>query len=125
MVRNFHEDLKSRWFLIDIVEGFVVVVVGFVLLLGEFLYPSVPLPFYVVESSIDFSFSFSLFSGIILFLLSFSLILGDFSAGGGRGGWRGKRGSGFSVFESSLIGDSDGEWWGDSDSCLIGVLGRP
>ena len=86
MVRNFHEDLKSRWLFIDVVEGFVVVLVGFVLLLGELLHPSIPFLLDVIKSSVDFSFDFPLFAGVV-FLLSFSLILGDFSAGrGGRGG---------------------------------------
>ena len=86
MVRNFHEDLKSRWFFVDVVEGFVVVLVGFVLLLGEFLHPSVPLSLDVVESSVNVSFDLSLFAGK-MFLLSFSLVFGDFSAGrGGCGG---------------------------------------
>ena len=61
MARNFHEDLKSRWFLVDVVEGFVVVVVGFVLLLGEFLHPSIPFSFYVIESPVNLSFGFPLF----------------------------------------------------------------
>ena len=77
MVRNFHEDLKSRWFLIDVVEGFVVVVVGFVLLLGEFLHPSIPFPFYFVKGLVDFSFDFSLFAGVVVFLFAFSLVFGD------------------------------------------------
>ena len=76
MVRNFHEDLKSRWFLVDVVEGFVVVFVRFVLLLGEFLHPSVPLLLDVVESSVNVPFDLSLFAGK-MFLLSFSLIFGD------------------------------------------------
>ena len=81
MVRNFHEDLKSRWFLVDVVEGFVVVVVGFVLLLGEFLHLSVPFSFNVVEGSIDFSFGLSLFTGIIILFLSLPFILFDPSVG--------------------------------------------
>ena len=79
MVRNFYEDLKSRWFLVDVVEGFVVVVVGFVLLFGEFLHSPVPLSFYVVKGSIDFSFGLSLFTGVVVFLLSFSLVFGNLS----------------------------------------------
>ena len=79
MVRNFHEDLKSRWFFIDVVEGFVIVVVQFVLLLGELLHPFFPLFFYVVESSIDFSFGFSLLASVIVLFLSFSFILFDSS----------------------------------------------
>ena len=86
MVRNFHEDLESRWFLVDVVEGFVVVVVGFVLLLGEFLHSSIPFSFYIVEGLIDFSFDLSLFAGIIILLLPFPFVFGDFSAGGGGGG---------------------------------------
>ena len=78
--------LESIWFFVDVGEGFVVVLVGFVLVLGEFLHPSVPFPLDVVESSVDVSFDFSLFAGEV-FLLSFSLVLGDFSAGrGGSGG---------------------------------------
>ena len=85
MVRNFHEDLESRWFFVDVSEGFIVVFVGFVLVLGELLHPSVPLSFDVVESSVNVSFDLSLFAGK-MFLLSFSPIFGDFSAGrGGRG----------------------------------------
>ena len=79
MVRNFHEDLKSIWFFVDVSKGFVLV-------LGEFFHPSVPLSLDVVESSVDVSFDFSLFSGK-MFLLSFLLVLGDFFAGrGGCGG---------------------------------------
>ena len=80
MIRNFHEDLKSIWLFVDVSEGFVVVFVGFVLVLGEFLHLSVPLSLDVVESSVDVSFDPSLFAGE-MFLLSFSLVLGDFSAG--------------------------------------------
>ena len=87
MFRNFHEDLKSRWFLVDVVKGFVIVVVGFVLLLGEFLHPSIPFSFYVVEGPVDFSFCLSLFVSVIVLLLSLSLVLGNFSARGRRGGW--------------------------------------
>ena len=83
MVRNFHEDLKSRWFLVDVIEGFVVILVGFVLLLGEFFHSSVPLLFYFVESSIDFSFGFSLFAGVIILLLPLFFVLVDSSVGGG------------------------------------------
>ena len=78
MVRNFHEDLKSQWFFVDVVEGFIVIFVGFILLLGEFFHPSVPLPFYVIKSSIDLSFGFSLLAGIIILLFAFSFVLGDF-----------------------------------------------
>ena len=75
MVRNFHEDLKSRWFLVDVVEGFIVVVVGFILLLGEFFYSPVPFPFYVIESSINLSFDFSLFAGVVVLLFTLSFVL--------------------------------------------------
>ena len=86
MFRNFHEDLKSIWFFVDVSEGFIIVFVGFVLLLGEFLHSSVPLLFDVVESSVNVSFDLSLFAGK-MFLLSFSLVFGDFSVGrGGCGG---------------------------------------
>ena len=86
MVRNFHEDLKSIWFFVDVSEGLVVVFVGFILVLGEFFHSSVPLFFDVVESPVDVSFDLSLFAGK-MFLLSFSLVLDDFSAGrGGCGG---------------------------------------
>ena len=85
MVRNFHEDLKSIWLFVDVSEGLVVVFVGFVLVLGKFFHPSVPFSFDVVESSVDVSFDFPLFAGK-MFLLSFSLILGDFPAGGGGHG---------------------------------------
>ena len=75
MVRNFHEDLKSRWFFVDVVEGFVVIVVGFVLLLGEFLYPSIPFSFYVIEGSVDLLFSFPLFMGVVALFLPLSFVL--------------------------------------------------
>ena len=81
MVRNFHEDLKSRWFLVDVVEGFVVILVGFVLLLGKFLHPSIPFFLDVVEGSIDLSFDLSLFAGVMVLFLPFSLILLDSSVG--------------------------------------------
>ena len=84
---------------------------GFVLVLGEFLHPSIPFPFDVVESSVDVSFDLPLFAGK-MFLLSFSLVLGDFSAGRGGSGGRSEGGCGFLVFESSLVWDSNGEgWW--------------
>ena len=73
--------LKSRWLLVDIVEGFVVVVVGFVLLLGEFFHLSVPFSFYVVKGSIYLSFGLSLFAGIIILFLPFSFVFVDSSAG--------------------------------------------
>ena len=68
MVRNFHEDLKSRWLFVDVVEGLVVVVVGLVLLLGEFLHPSIPFLLYFVEGLVDFSFDPSLFAGAVVLL---------------------------------------------------------
>ena len=83
MVRNFHEDLKSIWFFVDIAEGFIVVFMGFVLLLGEFLHSSIPFPFYFVEGLVDFSFNFSLFAGVVVLFLSFSLVFVDFSIGRG------------------------------------------
>ena len=58
MVRNFHEDLKSIWLFVDVSEGLVVVFMGFVLLLGEFLHPSVPFLLDVVESSVNVPFDF-------------------------------------------------------------------
>ena len=76
--------LESVWLFVDVSEGFVVVFEGFVLLLRELLHSSVPLPFYFVEGLIDLSFDLPLFTGIIILFLSFSLILGDFSAGRGR-----------------------------------------
>ena len=81
MVRNFHEDLESQWLVVDIVEGFVVIFVGFVLLLGEFLHPSIPFLFYVVEGSVDFSFGLPLFAGVIVLLLSLSFVFVDPSIG--------------------------------------------
>ena len=80
MFRNFHEDLESIWFFVDVSEGFIVVFERFILVLGEFLHSSVPFPFYFVESSIDFSFGFSLFAGVVILLFAFSFVLGDFSA---------------------------------------------
>ena len=77
--------LKSVWFFVDVSEGLVVVFERFVLVLGELLHSSVPLLFDVVESPVNVSFDLSLFAGKV-FLLSFSLILGDFSAGGRRRG---------------------------------------
>ena len=77
MVRNFHEDLKSQWFFIYVVEGFVVVLVGFVLLLGEFLHPSIPFSFDFVESLVDFSFSSSLFVGVVILFLPLSFVFVD------------------------------------------------
>ena len=87
MVRNLHEDLKSIWFFVDIAKGLVVVFIWFVLLLGKFLHSSIPFFLYFVEGSVDVPFDFSLFAGVIILFLSFSFVLGDFSAGGrGRGG---------------------------------------
>ena len=80
MVRNHHEDLKSVWFFVDVSEGLVVVFVGFVLVLGKLLHPSVPFSFDVIESSVDVSFDLSLFAGK-MFLLSLSFVFDDFSAG--------------------------------------------
>ena len=79
MVRNFHEDLKSRWFFVDVVEGFVVVVIGFVLLLGEFLHSSFPFSFYVVEGFVDLLLCLPLFASVIILFLSLSFVFGDFS----------------------------------------------
>ena len=124
MVRNFHEDLKSIWLFVDIAEGFVVVFVGFVLLLGEFFHSSIPFPFYFVKGLVDLSFDSSLFAGIVVLLLPFPLIFGDFSIGGRRCGGRGGEGrDGFSVFESSLIWDSDREWWWGWGLLFDGSLG--
>ena len=103
--------LKSIWFFVDVSEGFVVVFVGFVLVLGEFFHPPVPLLLDVVESSVDVSFDLSLFAGE-MFLLSFSPVLGDFSAGRGGCGGRCEGGDGFLGFESPLVWDLDREgWW--------------
>ena len=102
--------LKSIWFFVDVSEGFVVVFVGFVLVLGEFLHPSVPFSHDVVKSSVNVPFHLSLFAGEV-FLLSFSLVLGYFAVGRGGCGWWCERGCGFPGFESSLIGDSGREWW--------------
>ena len=102
--------LESIWLFVDVSEGFVVVFVGFVLVLGEFLHPSVPLPLDIVKSSVDFSFHSSLFAGK-MFLLPFPLVFDDFSARRRGCGGRCEGGSGFLGFESSLIWDSDGEWW--------------
>ena len=112
MVRNFHEDLKSIWFFVDVSEGFVVVFVGFVLVLGEFFHSPVPLSLDVVESSVDVSFDLSLFAGK-MFPPPFSFVLDDFSVGGGGGcGGRCEGGDGFLGFESSLVRDSNREgWW--------------
>ena len=81
MVRNFHEDLKSIWFVVDVVEGFVIIVVGFVLLLGKFLHSSIPFPLYFVEGLVDLSFDFSLFTGVVILLPALSFVFGDFSVG--------------------------------------------
>ena len=112
MVRNFHEDLKSIWLFVDVSEGFVVVLVGFVLVLGEFFHPSIPLPLDVVESSVDVSFDLPLFTGKML-LLSLSFVFDDFPAGRGGCGGRCEGGDGFLGFESPLVWDSNGEGlWG-------------
>ena len=81
MVRNFHEDLKSRWFFVDVVEGLVVVLVGFVLVLGEFFHPSVPFSFDFIEGLVDFSFSLSLFASVIVLFLPLPFVLFDSSVG--------------------------------------------
>ena len=79
MFRNFHEDLKSIWLFVDVSEGFVVVFEGFVLLLGEFLHPSIPFSFDIIKGSIDLSFCLSLFAGVVVLLFAFSFVLRDFS----------------------------------------------
>ena len=81
------------------------------MLLREFLDPSIPFSFYIIESPVDLFLSFPLFAGVVVLFLSFSLVFVDFSIGRGRGGGQGKGGCGFSGFESSLVGDFDGEWW--------------
>ena len=80
-VPKFHEDLKSIWFFVDVSEGLVVIFEGFVLLLGELFHSSVPFSFYFVESSIDFSFGFSLFASVVILLFAFPFVFGDFPAG--------------------------------------------
>ena len=79
MVRNFHEDLEPRWFLVDVIEGFVVVVVGFVLLLGEFLHPSIPFSFYVIEGPVDFLLDLPLFASVVILFLPLSFVPFDSS----------------------------------------------
>ena len=81
MVRNFHEDLESKWFPVDVVEGFVVVVVRFVLLLGEFLHPSVPFLFYIVKGPVNLSLDLPLFAGVVILFLPLSFVLFDSSVG--------------------------------------------
>ena len=108
MFRNSNEDLESVWFFVDVSEGFVVVFVGFVLVLGELFHLSIPVPLDIVESFVDISFHSPLFAGK-MFLLSFSFVFGDFSVGGGGCSGRCEGGGGFPGFESSLIWD--GEWW--------------
>ena len=98
--------LKSIWLFVDVSEGFVVVFVGFVLVLGEFFHSSIPLSFDVVESSVDVPFDLSLFAGE-MFPLSFSFVFCDFSVGRGGCGGRREGGDGFLVFESSLVWDSN------------------
>ena len=73
--------LKSIWLFVDITEGFVVIFMGFVLLLGELLHPSIPLFFYFVEGLVDLSFNLPLFSGVVILLLPFPLVLSDSSVG--------------------------------------------
>ena len=75
MLRNFHEDLKSIWLFVDVSEGFIVIFERFVLLLGEFLHPSVPLLLDVVESSINVPFDLSLFAGKMFLFFPFPLFL--------------------------------------------------
>ena len=82
MVRNFHEDLKSRWFLVDVVEGFIVVFVGFILLLGEFLHPSIPFLFYFIKGFVNVSLGLPLFTGVMILFLSLPFVLVGFSIGG-------------------------------------------
>ena len=103
--------LESIWLFVDVSESLVVVFEGFVLLLGELLHSSVPFLLYFVEGLVDFSFDPSLFAGVIILFLSLPFILCDFS--GGRGGCGGgcEGGRGFLRFKSSLVWDSDGEWW--------------
>ena len=79
MVRNFHEDLKSRWLFVDVVEGFVIVFVGLVLLLGEFFHFSIPFLLYVVKGPVDVPFDPSLFAGVIILFLPLSFVLVDSS----------------------------------------------
>ena len=110
MFRNSYEGLDSIWFFVDIAEGFIVIFMGFVLVLGEFFHPSVPLLFDVVERPVDVSFYLSLLAGKV-FLLPFSFVLVDSSVGRGGGGGGCEWGRGFSGFEPSLIWDSDREWW--------------
>ena len=87
MFRNFHEDLKSIWLFVDIAEGFIVVLKGFVLLLGKLLHSSIPFPLYFVEGLVDLSFDLSLFAGVVVFLFAFSFVFGDFSTRRGGSGW--------------------------------------
>ena len=81
MFRNFHEDLKSIWLFVDIAEGFVVIFMGFVLLLGEFLHSSIPFFFDFVEGLVDFPFDSSLFAGVVVLFLPLSFVLVDSSVG--------------------------------------------
>ena len=111
MVRHSYENLKSVRFVVDVGKGLIIMVIGFILFFGKSLDFPFPFLLYFVKSKVDFFSCFSLFSGIVV-LLSFSLVFWDPSTRGGRGGGGGERGSGFSIFESSLVGDSDGEqWW--------------
>ena len=82
------------------------------MLLGEFLHPSIPFLLYFVEGSVDVSFDFSLFAGVVILFLSFSFVLVDSSVGRGGGGGGCERGCGFLGFEPSSVRDSDREWWG-------------
>ena len=79
MVQNFHEDLKSRWLFVDVVKGFVIVFVGFVLLLGEFLHSSIPFFLDVIEGLVNLFLGLPLFAGIIVLFLPLSFVLFDSS----------------------------------------------
>ena len=103
--------LESIWLFVDVSEGFVVVFEGFVLLLGELLHSSIPLLLDFVKGLVDLSFDSSLFAGIVVFLFAFPLVFGDFPVGRGGCGGRCEGGGGFLGFESSLVRDSDWEWW--------------
>ena len=73
--------LKSIWLFVDVVEGFVVILVGFILLLGEFLHSPIPFFFYIVKGSIDFSFGLSLFVGVVVLFPPLSLVFVDSPTG--------------------------------------------
>ena len=80
------------------------------MLLGKLFHSSIPLLFDFVKSPVDVSFHLFLFAGE-MFLLSFSLVFGDFSAGRRGCGGRCEGGDGFLGFESSLVWDSNRERW--------------